>query len=257
MYAQAASNTAVNTDFKGFAFFHSPGRRPSSGLTAIGCPQRKAPGEILFAEGDETNSVYEIVRGMVRLVKLLPDGRRQITGFLCAGRLLGLAPEGAHVYTAEAVTEVTLYRCRRAAFDHLVDEVPGFAKRILTVTSEELRVAQNQMLLLGRKTATEKVASFLLLIAEQHDGEDGEDILDVDLPMTRSDIADYLGLTIKTVSRTLTKLKQDGLIVLLAPNRLKIRDRDLLEELAAGDGDTNIEAASSRSGHATAEGNGP
>ncbi|HEY8030911.1 MAG TPA: helix-turn-helix domain-containing protein [Methylocella sp.] len=241
MYAQAVSNTAVNTDFKGFAFFHNPGRQPSSGLTAIGSLQRKAPGEILFAEGDERNSVYEIVRGMVRLVKLLPDGRRQITGFLCAGRLLGLAPEGAHVYTAEAVTEVTLYRYRRAAFDHLVDEVPGFAKRLLTVTSQELRVAQNQMLLLGRKTATEKVASFLLLIAEQHEGEDGEDILlEVDLPMTRSDIADYLGLTIETVSRTLTKLKQDGLIVLLAPNRLKIRDRDLLEELAAGDGDTII-----------------
>jgi len=81
--------------------------------------KRKAPGETLFAEGDETNSVYEIVRGMLRLVKLLPDGRRQITGFLSAGRLLGLAPEGAHVYTAEAITEVTLCRYGRAAFEHL------------------------------------------------------------------------------------------------------------------------------------------
>lgn len=236
MYAQAVSNTAVNPDFKGFALFRGPGQRPSSCLTAIGSPQRKAPGEIVFAEGDETNSVYEIVRGMVRLVKLLPDGRRQITGFLCAGRLLGLAPEGAHVYTGEAVTEVTLYRYGRAAFDRLVDEVPGFAKRLLTVTSQELHVAQNQMLLLGRKIATEKVASFLLLVAEEQDG----DGIEVDLPMTRSDIADYLGLTIETVSRTLTKLKQVGLIALPASNRLKIRDRNQLEKLAAGDGDTIV-----------------
>ena len=173
---------------------------------------------------------------MLRLVKLLPDGRRQITGFLSAGRLLGLAPEGAHVYTAEAITEVTLCRYGRAAFERLIDEVPGFAKRLLTVTSHELRVAQNQMLLLGRKTATEKVASFLLLMAEQHEG----DGIEVDLPMTRSDIADYLGLTIETISRTLTKLKQDGLIALPTPNRLKIRDRYQLQELAAGDSDTNI-----------------
>jgi len=236
MYAQAVSNAAAKADFAGFALSYSPGRQPSNYLTAISSLQRKAPGETLFAEGDETNSVYEIVSGMLRLIKLLPDGRRQITGFLSAGRLLGLAPEGAHIYTAEAVTEVTLCRYGRAAFERLIDEVPGFAKRLLTVTSHELRAAQNQMVLLGRKTATEKVASFLLLIAEQQDG----DGMKVDLPMTRSDIADYLGLTIETVSRTLTKLKQDGLIVLPTPNRLKIRDRDQLEELAAGDSDTNI-----------------
>ena len=182
MYAQAVSDAAVKTDVTGFALSRSPGRQPNSYLTAISSLERKAPGETLFAEGDETNSIYEIVRGMLRLVKLLPDGRRQITGFLSAGRLLGLAPEGAHVYTVEAITEVAL-----------CDEVPGFAKPLLTVTSHELRVAQNQMLLLGRKTATEKVASSLRLIAEQRDGDGTPE---VDLPMTRSDIADYLGLTV-------------------------------------------------------------
>jgi len=182
MYAQAVSNAAVKTDFTGFALSRSPGRQPNSYPTAISSLERKAPGETLFAEGDETNSVYEIVCGMLRLVKLLP----------AADRLLGLAPEGAHVYTAEAITEVTLCRYGRAAFERLIDEVPGFAKPLLTMTSHELRVAQNQMLLLGRKTATEKVASSLLLIAEQRDG-DGT--LEVD-PMTRSDIADYLDLTV-------------------------------------------------------------
>ena len=169
---------------------------------------------------------------MLRLCKLLPDGRRQITGFLSAGHFLGLAPEGVCVYTAEAITEVTLCRYKRTAFDRLIDEVPGFAKRVLAVASHELSAAQNQMLLLGRKAAAEKVASFLLLMADQQGEERRRTI---ELPMTRSDIADYLGLTIETVSRTLTKLKQDRLIALPTPDRIKIRDRDQLEELAAGE----------------------
>jgi CRP/FNR family transcriptional regulator len=230
MYAQAVSNAAVKTDFAGFAFSNGPGRKACSHLAAISSLQRKAPGATLFAEGDETNSVYEIVRGMLRLVKLLPDGRRQIIGFLSGGHLLGLAPDGVCVYTAEAVTEVTLCRYGRAAFERLIDEMPGFAKQLLAVTSHELRVAQDQMLLLGRKTATEKVASFLLVTVKQQDGDDAQD---VNVPMTRSDIADYLGLTIETVSRTLTKLKQDGLIALPTPTTIEIRDRDQLEELAA------------------------
>jgi CRP/FNR family transcriptional regulator len=169
---------------------------------------------------------------MVRLYKLLPDGRRLITGFLSAGNLLGLAPDGVCVYTAEAITEVTLCRYKRVAFERLIDEVPGFAKRLLAVTSHELRAAQDRMLLLGRKSATEKVASFLLLMADR---QGAEDLDEVDVPMTRTDIADYLGLTIETVSRTLTKLKQDGVIALPTFARIEIRDQDRLEELAAGE----------------------
>ena len=150
---------------------------------AISSLQCKAPGETLFSEGDEADSVYEVVHGMLRLYKLLPDGRRQITGFLSAGHFLGLAPEGVCVYTAEAITEVTLCRYKRKAFDRLIDEVPGFAKRLLTVASHELSAAQNQMLLLGRKAATEKVASFLLMMADQQGNDDGEA---VGIPMTRT-----------------------------------------------------------------------
>ena len=162
----------------------------------------------------------------------MPDGRRQITGFATAGHLLGLAPEGLCVYTAEALTEVTLRRYKRAAVERLIDEVPGFARRMLAATSQELRAAQDQMLLLGRKSASEKVASFLVMIAEQQ-ARSGED--ELDLPMTRSDIADYLGLTIETVSRTLSKLKQAGLIALPTAVRIEILDRDRLEDMAAGD----------------------
>jgi CRP/FNR family transcriptional regulator, anaerobic regulatory protein len=211
------------------------GVQPASRLTAVTSLERKASEQILFAEGDEANNVYEILRGTVRLVKLLPDGRRQITGFFSAGHLLGLAPEGVHVYTAEAITEVTLCRYKKAALERLIEEIPSFAKRLLTATSHELSANQDQMLLLGRKTAMERVASFLLLMAEQQQGGNAREM---DMPMTRCDIADFLGLTIETVSRTFTKLKQDGLIELLAPTRILIRDRGHLEELASGSADS-------------------
>lgn len=237
MYLQAVSNATAKIDPMTLTAMHGLSRQTTGHLMAVSSSQKKAPGETLFAEGDEADSVYEVVSGMLRLYKLLPDGRRLITGFLSAGHLLGLAPEGICVYTAEAITEVTLCRYKRSAFERLIDEVPGFAKRLLAVTSHELCVAQNQMLLLGRKAATEKVASFLLLMAGQQSGNDADA---VDVPMTRSDIADYLGLTIETVSRTLTKLKQDGLIALPSPTRIEIHDFDRLQELAAGEGETDL-----------------
>jgi CRP/FNR family transcriptional regulator len=234
MYAAAASNTTAKIDLAGLSVSHGRSRQTTGHLMAISSLQKKAPGETLFAEGDDADSVYEVVRGMLRLYKLLPDGRRLITGFLSAGHLIGLAPEGICVYTAEAITEVTVCRYTRTAFERLIDEVPGMAKRLLAVASQELCAAQNQMLLLGRKSATERVASFVLLMADRQ-GREGVDAVDV--PMTRSDIADYLGLTIETVSRTLSKLKQDGLIALWTSARIEIRDREQLEELAAGEGD--------------------
>jgi CRP/FNR family transcriptional regulator len=232
MHAQTVSNAVANIATAGRAVSRGLGGQSTGPLMAISSLQKKAPGETLFTEGDDADSVYEVVHGMLRLYKLLPDGRRLITGFLSAGHLLGLAPEGVCVYTAEAITEVTLCRYKRAAFERLIDEVPGFAKRLLAVTSHELRAAQDRMLLLGRKSATEKVASFLLLMADRH-GNVGMN--EVDVPMTRSDIADYLGLTIETVSRTLTKLRQDGFIALATSARIALLDRDRLEELAAGE----------------------
>jgi CRP/FNR family transcriptional regulator len=200
-------------------------------LAAIGSLHKKAPGEAVFLEGEDADSIYEVVRGTLRLYKMLPDGRRQIVGFMTAGHMLGLAPEGQFVYSVDAITEVTLCRYKRAAFDRLIDEVPGLARRLLSAASHELSAAQNQMLLLGRKTALEKVASFILMTADLQPGGDDE----LDVPMTRGDIADHLGLTIETVSRTLTKLKAEGLIALPTPTRLEIRDREGLEDVAGGE----------------------
>ena len=231
--SQAVANATAKIDPSKLAMGRGLERQTTTSLMAISSLHEKGAGETVFAEGDEANSVYEIVRGMVRLYKLLPDGRRQITGFLRAGSLLGLAPDGVCVYTAEAITPVTLCRYKRTALERLIDEVPSFAKRLLMVTSHELRAAQDQMLLLGRKTAIEKVASFLLLMAERQDEEDAGEI---EVPMTRNDIADYLGLTFETVSRTLSKLKQDRLIALLARGCIRILNHDRLQEVAAGEG---------------------
>ncbi|HLJ64499.1 MAG TPA: helix-turn-helix domain-containing protein [Stellaceae bacterium] len=221
--------------FTGLLAARGLGTEASNRLTALASRQRKEAAEILFSEGDNAENVYEVVSGTLRLYKLLPDGRRQITGFLSAGDLLGLSADEAYLYSAEAITEVTLCRYKRSAFERLIDEVPGFARRLLAVTSRELRVAQDQMLLLGRKSAVEKVASFLLLLAERQ----GEDRDMIEVPMTRTDIADYLGLTIETVSRSLSRLKQEEIIALPQATRVAIYDRDRLEDLAAGDADTH------------------
>jgi len=236
MFAQAVTNAALKIDPARLAVTRGLERQASGHLMAITSLQKKNAGETLFAEGDDADSVYEIVQGMVRLYKLMPDGRRLITGFLSAGNLLNLGSDRICIYTAEAITAVTLCRYKRSAFERLIDEVPGLARRLLVMTSHELRAAQDRMLLLGRKSATEKVASFLLLMADRQDS-DGDAI---EVPMTRSDIADYLGLTIETVSRTLTKLKQDDLIAIPTVTRIEILDRDRLEDLAGGEGDAEI-----------------
>lgn len=206
--------------------------REAGPLLPVNLVQHLPAGHLLFAEGDKAEAVYEVLSGMVRLYKLLPDGRRQVTGFLGAGQLLGLSPEGSCVFTADTITEVSLCRYQRDAFERLIDEVPGFARRLLAVTSHELRAAQDQMVLLGRKSASEKVASFLLMLPRRAD--------EIEVPMTRGDIADHLGLTIETVSRTFTRLRQEGLIALPVPTRVRLLDRKGLEKLAAGDSDESF-----------------
>ena len=232
MYAQATV-TANQTAYQMPALCRGMQREAANRIAAISSLQTVGAGRAVFAEGDDAENVYEVVRGMLKLYKLLPDGRRQITGFLSAGDLLGLSFSGVYSYTAEAVTEVTLCRYSRARFERLVDEVPGFARRLLAVRSDELRAAQEQMLLLGRKMAVEKISSFLLMLADRQAEVQEADV--VHLPMGRNDIADYLGLTTETVCRTLTKLKSLGAIKSLSTANIKLVDRGRIEELAAGD----------------------
>ncbi|WP_247887342.1 helix-turn-helix domain-containing protein [Azospirillum sp. SYSU D00513] len=182
----------------------------------------------LFAEGDAANAVYRVMDGLVRLYKLLPDGRRQIIGFLRGGDMMGLAAGERFAYTAEAVVPSTVRRIPRARVTALMDERPALARTLLAAMTAELMAAQEQMLLLGRKTAREKLATFLLANDERAQDASGR----IDLPMSRTDIADYLGLTTETVSREFTKLKTARVIRLMEGGKVELVDRDTLSELA-------------------------
>ncbi len=189
--------------------------------------------ETVFFEGDPGQYVYEVVEGVLKLCKLMPDGRQQITGFLYPGQLFGLVLDNDYVYTAEAVSDVVLIRYPIGQLDKMTEEVPGLGRSLLALTTHELVAAQEQMLLLGRKSSVEKVASFLMRLSDAND-ERGDDPLSLHIPMVRSDIADYLGLTPETVSRTITKLKTVGVIQLQPHNTVAIRDAEQLADLAAG-----------------------
>jgi CRP/FNR family transcriptional regulator len=190
-------------------------------------------GAPLFDEGEAAGNVYNVTSGTLKVYKLLPDGRRQVTGFLFPGDFLGLAKQQTYAFSAEAVTPSGLCRFPRARLEDLMQRLPKIEQRLLGIASNELVAAQEQMLLLGRKTAREKIASFLLMLSKraQHRGQAADPVL---VPMSRTDIGDYLGLTTETVSRTFTQLKQDGTIQLLPNHEVRLARREALEQIAGG-----------------------
>lgn len=197
--------------------------------------------ETLFYEGDPAEALFNVTLGAVKVYKLLADGRRQITGFLFPGDFLGLALHNRYTYSAEAVVSARLCRFQRTALEKLLDEFPMLERRLLQSASNELAAAQDQMLLLGRKTAKERIATFLLSLADREKRRsDPSDI--VDLPMSRNDIGDYLGLTVETVSRTFTRLRKTGLIELRGAHHVALLQRDVLMELAGIDADELLSA---------------
>lgn len=189
--------------------------------------------QTIFREAETAEYVFNVTAGTVKLYKLLPDGRRQITGFLFAGDFLGLALNETYTYTAEAINPVAACRFPRKRLEHLFDDYPQLEKRMLGMAVDELAAAQDQMLLLGRKTAREKVASFLMMLSRRQISR-GQDDNPIAVSMSRADIADYLGLTIETVSRTLTQLKKAGVLVLPDNSHVDVVEMDRLEELADG-----------------------
>ena len=187
-------------------------------------------GEELFAEGDEAEYFYKVVSGAIRSYKLLSDGRRQIDAFHLRGDIFGLEAGSEHRFSAEAVGDVQVIAYRRSRLSAIIEQDAVFRDRIMTATLRNLQRAQDHMLLLGRKTAQEKLATFLLDMAERLSGDDEH----FDLPMQRSDIADHLGLTIETVSRTLTQFTRSGLIRLPPAGRsISLCNRMALKRLDA------------------------
>ncbi len=184
-------------------------------------------------EGEPAEHVFNVTGGSVRLYKLLADGRRAVTGFLFPGDFLGLTAGDTYACSAEAMTPVRLCRFPRRKLEALFSELPKLERRLLAMASNELAAAQDQMVLLGRKTAAEKLASFLLQLSRRQEVRSLPPD-PVSLPMGRIDIADYLGLTTETVSRTITQFKTTGLISLQPQGRVALRDRQALEENAEG-----------------------
>lgn len=201
-----------------------------------GATVTRAADETIFFEGDIATHVYNLTSGVLRLSKLLPDGRRQIAGFLFPGDFLGITMEDDHAFTAEAITPSKLCQFSRARFDAFVDTHPRLERRLYAIAAHELAAARQQVVLLGRKTAAERVASFLLMLdARRISSGSGEKLDDfITLPMSRADIADYLGLRIETVSRELSALKASRLIRLTTTQTIRFVDRERLEQLADG-----------------------
>lgn len=187
----------------------------------------------VFNEADPADNVYNVTDGVLKIYKLLPDGRRQITGFLFPGDFLGLMHNDLYAYSAETLTPTKLCRFPRRKLEKLLVEIPHLEQRLLSMASHELAAAQDQMIMLGRKSARERVVSFLLMLSNASTRRGGA-ASPISVPMTRTDIADYLGLTIETVSRTLTQLKKQGLIELLDEKLIRLAQPQRLAEIASG-----------------------
>lgn len=198
----------------------------------LGWTLRLAAGQALFHEGDPATRVFTLTRGTLKLYKLLADGRRQVTGFLYPGDFLGISVDDEHAFSAEALEESQLCWFPRGRFDDFVDDYPALERELYRKAAHELAAAQQQFVLLGRKTATERLASFLLFLADRANGSSTDRTGMVRLAMSRSDIGDYLGLTKETVSRVISALKRDRLIRLECLDVVQILDRGRLEQLS-------------------------
>ncbi|HXV74336.1 MAG TPA: Crp/Fnr family transcriptional regulator, partial [Sphingomonadales bacterium] len=201
-------------------------------LDAIMVSKSFAPDETIFHQGDVLTHFATISEGVARAVHLLPDGRRTIVDFLAVGNFFGLSPEGRYPYTAEAVTAARLCCYPRAKFAVLLREFPKLETRLLEIFQAKLVESQNRAAELARKLPPERLASFLLGLAARPSFARGGGL--VCLPMGREDIADYLGLTIETVSRIFTRFKTEGLIVLETRGRVRLADEAALRALAKG-----------------------
>ncbi len=181
----------------------------------------------IFGEGEPVEYLYKVVSGMVRGHKILSDGRRQVAAFYMRGDVFGLETGSTHSFTAEAVVNAKVLAVRRTVLHSLAKFDGEVARQLWALTGLELERARKHSLLLA-KTAPERMASFLLEISERAQSNE-----QVELPMPRQDIADHLGLTIETVSRTLTRLENASAIAVPTTKRVVVRDQALLRELNA------------------------
>jgi CRP/FNR family transcriptional regulator, nitrogen fixation regulation protein len=184
--------------------------------------------EEIYGEGEPSEYVYQVIRGAVRTYKLLNDGRRQIGAFYLPGDIFGLQSGPVHRLTAEAVSDTTVRLVKRRSLEQAAGITVQVAQSLWAMTAGELRHAEDHMLLLGRKNAMERVASFLLEM-DRRLAKTGM----MALPMCRRDIGDYLGLTLETVSRALSQLHNEGVLGFSGARQIVLRNRQRLHTMDA------------------------
>lgn len=195
-----------------------------SPLAALGTISRFERNNTIFSEGDDADYSYKVISGAVRLSKMMSDGRRQIAEFALPGDFFGINWLDDHAMTAEALNDVTVVCYARGRLERLGDENREVRAELFANLRHDLWAAQNHLVILGRQSALERVASFLVQLMDRNKSAEKATL---DIPMTRQDIADYLGLTIETVCRMLTRLKTSGVVGI--PNRHAIVVRNLAD----------------------------
>ncbi|MBD8554730.1 Crp/Fnr family transcriptional regulator [Rhizobium sp. CFBP 8762] len=191
-------------------------------------------GTDVISQGERANTYSNIIRGVVKLSKMMADGRQQIVGLQFAPDFMGRPFTRDSALTAQAATETDICAFPRSLMDKLISETPDLEHRLHEQALKELEEARDWMLTLGRKSAQEKVASFLYLIATHIDPE-SVDSCSFDLPLSRADIADFLGLTIETVSRQITRLRKENVIRVENNRHVTVPDMDRLAYFAGSD----------------------
>ena len=202
-------------------------RSLGSSVEMMGAPMPFSRNAEIYGENEPADYLYRVISGAVRTYKVLSDGRRQIGGFYLPGDIFGMECSDEHSFSAEAITECKVLVIKRSSLVSLAARDGEVARQLWTVTAGELQRAQDHIMLLI-KTAQERVAGFLLEMAAR-----GATIGEIELPMSRQDIADYLGLTIETVSRTLTQLEKSAAIAVPTSRRIVLRNRAALNRMNA------------------------
>ena len=184
----------------------------------------------VFMQGEQTSNFYNIKRGSLKIYKLSSDGRKQIVGFLFPGDFVGMSPEENYSYNAETLEETTLCTFSRIVLENFFVQHPHVERKILNIVNHELSVAQDQIFLLGKYTAKERLLQFFLNLSKQRNKLGWVDN-PLRLSMSRSDIANYLGLTIETISRTISELKTERLIRMIGTQNIFLQDKDAIHKL--------------------------
>jgi len=197
-------------------------------------------GRTIIWAGDQMDFVGSVVKGIAMLTQTMEDGRTQMVGLLLPSDFVGRPGRGVASYNVVAVSDMVMCCFRKTPFEEMMAVIPHIGQRLLEMTLDELDAAREWMLILGRKTAREKIASFLVILARRDAalsmGKAGGAMV-FDLPLTREAMADYLGLTLETVSRQISALKKDGVILLDGKRHVTVPDFDCLLEEAGDDSD--------------------